>query len=235
MDIALGRTKHPNVQRASREHASDQVDMLEGILRRLNGFVYRCRADDAFTMIYLTESVKQMLGYPNTDFIGNKVRSFVSVTHPDDVAMVGKEVDACLEVRQSWSIDYRLIAADGRIVWINEIGAGIFDDDGSLAFLEGAILGIDDKKQAELANQALIGTVSTMSGDIIAATEHIFGILNKLKMLAFDARIEAARVGSVGAGFNVVAQEMTSLADETSQSASDITRLTNGLRKALGR
>jgi PAS domain S-box-containing protein len=216
---------------AARDHA--QVEMLEGILSRLNGFVYRCVADDAFTMIYLTDSIRHMLGYPASDFIGNKVRTFVSVTYPEDVDMVGKEVDRCVSARTPWSIDYRLVTARGQPIWINEIGAGIYNDDGNLAFLEGAIMGIDDKKQVELKNQAIIGAVSSMSNDIVTHTGGIFAILGKLKMLAFNARIEAARVGDAGLGFNVVAQEIKALADETQESATAINKLTTNLRKLL--
>lgn len=218
---------------ATRDH--EQVEMLEGILSRLNGFVYRCRADDAFTMIYLTDSIRQILGYPSSDFIGNKVRTFVSVTYSEDVDMVGKEVDRCIAARQPWSIDYRLVSSRGQPIWINEVGAGIFNADGTLAFLEGAVMGIDDKKQVELKNQAIISSVSAMSNDIVTHTGGIFGILAKLKMLAFNARIEAARVGEAGLGFNVVAQEIKALADETQESATAINKLTGDLRKLLSR
>ncbi|HEX9062370.1 MAG TPA: substrate-binding domain-containing protein [Clostridia bacterium] len=57
----------------------------------------------------------------------------------------------------------------------------------------------------------------------------IMNITNQLKMLAFNASIEAARAGASGRGFSVVAHEMNKLSDETRKSITKINTLLNNV------
>jgi len=57
--------------------------------------------------------------------------------------------------------------------------------------------------------------------------EMINGIAAQTKILALNAAVEAARAGVHGRGFNVVAEEVKRLADDSSTAAKEIIKLTN--------
>jgi len=181
----------------------------------------------------MTEGIETLTGYPVSDFLNNRVRTFTSIVDPQDGGAVDAAVGAGVEKRAKWEIDYRLIKRDGHPLWIHESGAGIFDDNGQLLVLEGVCIDISPQKKQEEKLEQLVGNISGTSNDIVEAVQHILGELRTLKLLALNARIEAARAAEHGAGFAVVAQEMKSLADTTREEADRIRALMETLQTLL--
>jgi PAS domain S-box-containing protein len=212
---------------------SVQANVIESVASRLNGFFYRCQNDAGYTMLFMTEGIETLTGYPISDFLNNRVRTFTSIVDPQDGAAVDAAVGAGVEKRANWEIDYRLIKRDGHPLWIHESGAGIFDDNGQLLFLEGVCIDISPQKKQEEKLEQLVSNISGTSNDIVEAVQHILGELRTLKLLALNARIEAARAAEHGAGFAVVAQEMKSLADTTREEADRIRSLMETLQTLL--
>lgn len=212
---------------------SVQANVIESVASRLNGFFYRCQNDAGYTMLFLTEGIETLTGYPVSDFLNNRVRTFTSIVDPQDGGAVDAAVGAGVEKRAKWEIDYRLIKRDGHPVWIHESGAGIFDDNNQLLFLEGVCIDISPQKKQEEKLEQLVSNISGTSNDIVEAVQHILGELRTLKLLALNARIEAARAAEHGAGFAVVAQEMKSLADTTREEADRIRSLMETLQTLL--
>ena len=70
-----------------------------------------------------------------------------------------------------------------------------------------------------------MGEISASSKKVAEITGLIDGISFQTNILALNAAIEAARAGSHGRGFSVVAAEVRSLAHRSAQSASDIKSL----------
>lgn len=211
----------------------ERLAALLSITGRMDGFLYRCRNDANYTMLYISEGILTVSGYPASDFIGNKVRGYSSITHPDDIGAVDAAVGKALEERTNWTIDYRIMPRQGEPVWVHEIGGGVFDANGQLEFLEGFIIDISERKQLEQANRDLIDRIAVISEHIVKDTGNILEVLRALKMLALNARIEAARAGEMGLGFAVVAQEIKTLATTSGASAERITKLMNELQAVL--
>ena len=212
---------------------SVQGNVIESVASRLNGFFYRCQNDAGYTMLFMTEGIETLTGYPVNDFLNNRVRTFTSIVDPQDGGAVDAAVGAGVEKRAKWEIDYRLIKRDGHPLWIHESGAGVFDANDQLLFLEGVCIDISPQKKQEEKLELLVSNISGTSNDIVEAVQHILGELRTLKLLALNARIEAARAAEHGAGFAVVAQEMKSLADTTREEADRIRSLMETLQTLL--
>ena len=137
-------------------YADERLDALLSITGRMDGYLYRCRNDESYSMLYMSDGIATISGYPPSDFIQNKVLEYVSVIHPDDLEGVYAAVNTALEAKRNWNVDYRIVPNFGRAVWVREIGGGVFNDTGELVFLEGFVVDIGDRKLIEDQNTRLL-------------------------------------------------------------------------------
>ncbi len=117
------------------------------------GAVYRCRSDEAWTMEFISDAVFDLCGYPASDFIGNRVRSFADLVLSGDTN-VEAQIRAALAQRQPYVVEYRIVHANGSIRALYGKGRGTYDDEGNLLYLDGVIFDITPLKKAEAAIKA---------------------------------------------------------------------------------
>ena len=126
-------------------------EQFQSILSNLAGAAYRCYFDENYTMQYLSEQIFDISGYHASDFVDNNVRSYASIIHPDDHDLCRNSISQASLLKSRYEFEYRIIHHDGSIVWVNENGKCIYDMDGNLSFLDGIILDITRRKEAELS------------------------------------------------------------------------------------
>lgn len=78
----------------------------------------------------------------------------------------------------------------------------------------------------------ILGENSTRVGEI---TDFISEIANRTNLLALNASIEAARAGEAGRGFTVVADEIRNLAERSSHSAEEISKLIDDIQTVISK
>ncbi len=126
-------------------------EQLQSILSNLAGAAYRCWFDEEYTMKYLSEKIFDISGYHAEDFIDNRTRSFDSIIHPGDRDLCRKNIMQASLLKTHYEFEYRIIHHDGSTVWVSENGKGICNDEGILTFLDGIIIDITRRKEAEFA------------------------------------------------------------------------------------
>ncbi|MDH5436256.1 MAG: ATP-binding protein [Gammaproteobacteria bacterium] len=122
---------------------------FESLVENIPGIIYQCALDEHWTMEYINHDVETITGYKASDFIGNSIRSYASIIHPDDVAIVDKVVAAAVNKKAPYSIEYRIIDSKGKTHWVYEKGRATYDEKGKPAWLDGVIFDVSVRKTLE--------------------------------------------------------------------------------------
>ncbi|MEB3883206.1 PAS domain S-box protein [Lyngbya sp. CCY1209] len=137
--------------RRAAETLSASERRFRTLLANLPGAIYRCARDENWTMEFISEAIADISGHPASDFINNRVRTYASTIHTEDLRQVEAGVWEAIARRCPYILEYRIVRADGSIRWVYEKGQPAFDDAGNVLWLDGAIFDITESKQTAIA------------------------------------------------------------------------------------
>lgn len=98
---------------------------------------------------YMSPQIEGLTGYTAEEWASEE-DFFAQVLHPDDRERVLAAFVAANDARRLIQIEYRMIAKDGRIVWIQDDAAVARDDDGRPLYLQGYLADVTSRKEGEL-------------------------------------------------------------------------------------
>lgn len=134
-------------------------EQYQSLVQSIPEIVFRCQVDRNWTMLYLNDAVEQITGYPASDFIFNRKRSWSSVIHPDDQALIEYVESGEIEQGKTYELEYRLLHQSGEIVYVKEHGKRMVLENGDQV-IEGIISDITSEKLTLLKLQQFINTQS---------------------------------------------------------------------------
>ena len=141
-------TERKKTQEAYQESESRYRKLVE----QLPAMVYVAALDESSSTTYLSPKVRDILGY-EPDLFLNDPGMFPRTLHPADREWVMNEVMRCHEHRQSLNIEYRMIRADGRTVWIHDAADILDRSTDKVISLQGVMFDITALKESEIAEQ----------------------------------------------------------------------------------
>jgi PAS domain S-box-containing protein len=121
--------------------AQDPLDFLASVADKIDGFLYRCRNDERYTMLRLTSGFDRMLGRSSAGMV-LAGQSFAELIHSEDINVIRTAIDRAVAQDRRWRLVYRLRHQEGHWVWVYETGGGVRGPDGKLMFLDGVILDV---------------------------------------------------------------------------------------------
>jgi PAS domain S-box-containing protein len=101
--------------------------------------------------IYISPQIESLLGYSAEEWLGDP-DLFLKLLHPEDRERVLADHDRVFAASgSSWSFEYRVVARDGRTVWLRDDAVVVKDDSGSPLYVQGFLMDITKRKKAEEA------------------------------------------------------------------------------------
>lgn len=92
----------------------------------------------------------ELTGYKNEELLADG-RSYNEIIHSEDLPKVLIAIDRAIAKKQDYQVEYRISTKLGEEKWVWEKGRGVFDNQGKAISLEGIIIDITERKQAEEA------------------------------------------------------------------------------------
>jgi PAS domain S-box-containing protein len=210
------------------EHGADTATVSEAeeryrlLVEQIPAVTYidEVPADDPadLTPIYMSPQIERLLGYMPHEWLADP-DLWNRVTHPDDIDDAETAASRAFKEGTPLSIEYRMIARDGRTKWVREEAALYRDDHGVPRFWQGVYFDITELKRAEdELNNALVRereaaerlrTLDELKNTFLQAVSHdlrtplaaIYGLARTLEQrdLALEddeARDMAARIAN---------------------------------------
>lgn len=113
-----------------------------------SGAIYLCQNDTNYTAIYLNDAFETLTGYDKQEFLTGK-RHIRDLIHPDDQASIVPMDQSDVKGNLSYQDLYRIQHHSGEWRWVEDIGAGVLDENGKLLYLEGFMLDVSQRKTSE--------------------------------------------------------------------------------------
>lgn len=166
----------------------DNEAKFRSLIGNIPGAAYRCLYNSSWDMVFLSDAIEGMSGYPATDFmLPSPKRRWIDIIHPDDIAQL-QDMET---FQHSFHVEYRFIHRDGSTRWALEQGDAIRDSDGQILWLDGFIMDISPRKQmetelrlakdkAEQAAEARAAFLANMSHEIRTPMNAIIGFSDLL-------------------------------------------------------
>lgn len=178
------RTKELQLEISERSRVENELrdsrQKFETLVNSIGGVVWE--ADPrTFEFKFVSEQAERFLGFPRAEWTDDAGFWLDHIYNDDQVLAHGLRMKA-LQQERSLEIEYRMVAADGRIVWVREISAFIIEAGVPLA-LRGVLFDITEQKQAEeeleLLNKRLLES-SRQAGMAEVATGVLHNVGNVL-------------------------------------------------------
>ncbi|MDM9582378.1 PAS domain-containing protein [Nostoc sp. GT001] len=135
------------------EQLSEAEQKYRTLVEQIPGVVYVSPINDTTKVAYISPQLQQLLGIAPEDWNFGFFNSWLDYTHPEDRDRVWQAVNTTIATGEPFSVEYRMIRRDGRIIWVRDQANLVLDIDGETQVLQGLVFDISDRKQVEAALQ----------------------------------------------------------------------------------
>jgi PAS domain S-box-containing protein len=140
-DVTLARRAEAQIQEAELRYRT--------LTERIPAITYIEEAYEEGETLFVSPQIETILGISRQEWLTSDIQVWLSRVHPDDRERVHREYLERLRTRDRFHAEYRMIAADGRVVWFSEDDVFLPDPFGGNGLLHGLLYDITPLKEAE--------------------------------------------------------------------------------------
>ncbi len=131
-----------------RGQTEEALRMAEVIIDKSPAILFRRKADDKSTLVYVSDNIRQ-LGYTAEEFLSGRIH-FRDIVHPDDMERLGEEIkDYAEKDVEEYTQVYRLLTKDGDVRWVEDQTSVERDAAGNKTYNQGILVDITARRLAE--------------------------------------------------------------------------------------
>ena len=119
------------------------------LVEQIPAIVYQDKTDESWSTVYVSPQITTLLGVLPEEWTGDESKLWSEMLHPDDRDRAIEEVDRGIESGEPYSVEYRMVARDGRVKWFQDTAVMLRDADGNPAYTHGVMLDITERREAE--------------------------------------------------------------------------------------
>jgi diguanylate cyclase (GGDEF)-like protein/PAS domain S-box-containing protein len=136
-------------------------DEFRTLVENVPGVVFRCQIAAPWRVIHISPNIQALTGAAPEEFVSSSV-SFGDFIVPEDFAAIEDAIATAMRQRVSYEVEYRMRSRTGQTYWVSERGHVYVDGNGQPQWLDGVIIDVTERKQAEEAirNLAFIDTLT---------------------------------------------------------------------------
>jgi PAS domain S-box-containing protein len=120
------------------------------LVEQIPAVTFMAALDQGDNEMYVSPQIEALLGYSQKEWLDDPVLWF-SRLHPDDRELWNQEFARGIATAGPFRAQCRVLARDGRVVWIHGEARLVRDDQGRPLFLQGIAFDITESKRAEEA------------------------------------------------------------------------------------
>ena len=185
--VEVTATKH--LEAEQREAESRFRRVVEGIPAIV--YVEGAIGPEATTgpMLYISPQVLDILGFSADDWIADPY-AWSRQFHPEDRERIEREYRRIETTGDPFSVDYRMFARDGRVVWFHDEAVLVRDDEGTPLFWQGIMYDVSAQRETELIVSETEARYQTLVEQLPAVvySEPVYG--NELSVMYISPRVE---------------------------------------------
>lgn len=184
MPMFIGFLTDISARRSMEEALRHSEEQFRTLVANIPGVTFRCHCDKDWSMLYLSDAVQELTGWPAAAFLTGRI-SFAQLQLDEEKSATNHAVIQAIAQNEAYHIEYRIHHRNGSIRWVAESARGVTDEQGKVQWIDGVMLDITETKARNAEFSSTVTAISRalamveydLQGRVITANENFLELL----------------------------------------------------------